>query len=103
MINNRFLSITSQQVRSQLRVYAKLQNVCDLGIVYRKIGTHTIRTSSSMIMYLAVIEPCTIRLIGRWKSDAFLLYLREKFKNSRKELQMKWCLGMTYFLQYNLK
>ena len=33
-----------------------------------------------MLLYLANVRTSTIMLLGRWKSDAFLLYLRRQVK-----------------------
>ena len=33
-----------------------------------------------MLLYLAEVRTSTIMLLGRWKSDAFLLYLRRQVK-----------------------
>ena len=38
------------------------------------IGTHSLRSGAVMAMYLDEVPVYTIMLIGRWSSDAFLLY-----------------------------
>ena len=72
--------ITSTQVRNHLRTAVKSVGAKRLGVQLNRIGTHTIRTSFAMLLYLANVRTSTIMLIGRWKSDAFLLYLRKNIK-----------------------
>lgn len=72
--------ITNQQVKRHLISIVKLLGPETLGVDIKRIGTHTVRTSAAMLMYLANIRTSTIMLIGRWKSDAFLLYLRRQVK-----------------------
>ena len=49
-----------------------------LGFDGSKVGTHSIRSSLAMALYLARRPITTIMLIGRWCSDAFLLYVRRQ-------------------------
>ena len=43
----------------------------------KEIGTHSIRASLAMMMYLAKEPIYTIMLIGRWSSDAFIAYIKK--------------------------
>ena len=49
---------------------------CGSPIPMSHIGTHSIRTSFAMFMHIQGIPDSTIKKKGRWKSDAFLLYIR---------------------------
>lgn len=73
-----------QFTATQIKDYLQLM-VCEvgtdrLGINVDRIGTHSLRTSAAMLLYLAEVRVSTIMLLGRWKSDAFLLYLRRQVK-----------------------
>lgn len=74
------VKITNQQIKLHLVSVVKSIGPDLLGVDIRRIGTHTVRTSAAMLMYLANIRTSTIMLLGRWKSDAFLLYLRRQVK-----------------------
>jgi hypothetical protein len=50
----------------------------ELGFTAEMIGTHSNRSAAAMAMYLNGIPTYTIMLIGRWSSDAFLLYIRKQ-------------------------
>jgi hypothetical protein len=74
----RLLHISSSQIRQKLRIAASLLGSKTLGFEVNEIGCHSLRSGSAMAMYLAHIPVTTIQLIGRWKSDAFLRYIREQ-------------------------
>ena len=50
----------------------------ELGFAPSDIGTHSNRSAAAMAMYLNGIPVYTIMLVGRWSSDAFLLYIRKQ-------------------------
>ena len=49
-----------------------------IGFTGTDVGAHSIRFSLTMPLYLEKRPVCTIILIGRWRSDSFLLYVRRK-------------------------
>jgi hypothetical protein len=49
-----------------------------LGFPAEHIGTHSNHSAAAMAMYLNGIPTYTIMHIGRWSSDAFLLYIRKQ-------------------------
>ena len=49
-----------------------------LGFDGDEVGTHSIHSSLAMSLYLKKRMISTIMLIGRWSSDAFLLYIRRQ-------------------------
>jgi hypothetical protein len=82
LIGKKFYSITAKDAINALRSAVKLQGEDDLGFKACEVGTHSIRSGGAMAMYLASpqIQTYTIQLIGRWKSDAFLQYIRRQVK-----------------------
>ena len=61
------------------------------GIFPHEIGLHSLRSSSAMAMYLNGVSVCTIMLMGRWSSDAFLRYIRhqvEQFGSNVSQLMI---------------
>jgi hypothetical protein len=50
-----------------------LKVMADMGT--ERLGTHSIQSAAAMAMYTADLPVYTIMLIGRWSSDAFLVYL----------------------------
>ena len=71
------LHITSTYLRKSLR------SVCTLGggeptfgFIAADIGTRSIRSGAAMSLFLANHSVAKIMILGRWSSDAFLVYLR---------------------------
>ena len=57
-----------------------------LGFQPQNVGTHSIRTSFAMQLFLAGVKDFTIMLMGRWKSLAFLRYIRPQVQQFSKNL-----------------
>ena len=57
-----------------------VDNMTGLGFTGEEVGTHSIRSSLAMALYLARRPVTTIMLLGRWSSDAFLLYIRRQIQ-----------------------
>ena len=55
-----------------------VNNMSGLGFTGEEVGTHSIRASLAMALYLSKRAISTIMLLGRWSSDAFLLYVRRQ-------------------------
>ena len=72
------LEVTSSEIRTALRVACQEIGLSKLGFTEDEIGTHSIRSGAAMAMYLDDVPVYTIMLIGRWSSDAFLLYIRKQ-------------------------
>ena len=70
--------ISSADVTKALRAAAVCTGETKLGFKAGEIGTHSLRSGAAMAMYLAEVPIYTIMLIGRWSSDAFLLYIRKQ-------------------------
>ena len=57
-----------------------VNNMTGLGFKGKDVGTHSIRSSLAMALYLKKRSIFTIMLLGRWRSDAFLLYMRRQIQ-----------------------
>ena len=70
--------IERQVALELLRIFLRSipQETAALGINPEEVGLHSLRSSAAMAMYLNGVPICTIMLIGRWSSDAFLRYIR---------------------------
>ena len=68
--------ITSGQVLHHLKAAAAQYGEAKLGFPVARLGTHSLRSGAALAMYLAGVPAETMQLIGRWKSQAFLRYIR---------------------------
>jgi hypothetical protein len=79
-VTQKLVYITSAQTRAFLKWTVAKMGAKSLGIRVNRVGTHSVRTSCAMLLYMAKVRTAAIMLLGRWKSDAFLLYLRRQVK-----------------------
>jgi hypothetical protein len=77
---NYAILVTSAQTRAFLKWTVAKMGAQKLGIQVSIVGTHSVRTSCAMLLYMAKVRMAAIMLLGRWKSDAFLLYLQCQVK-----------------------
>ena len=77
-MNNKIYHIQSNDNIKLLRRVVDIMDASELGFTSSEIGTHSIRSGGAMAMKLAGIDDTTIKLLGRWRSDSFLLYIRKQ-------------------------
>jgi hypothetical protein len=70
--------VSSHMIRSKLRSAVTAIGEKSLGFKAEDIGCHSIRSGAAMAMCLAKISSYTIMIVGRWKSTAFLDYIRKQ-------------------------
>ena len=70
--------ISSFRIRTKLRVAVKVIGKGVLGFTEKDVGLHSIRSGAAMALFLAGVPVFTIMIIGRWKSVAFLRYIRKQ-------------------------
>jgi hypothetical protein len=75
-IDGRSSTVTASQILQHLRAAALRYGEDKLGFPIAKIGTHSIRAGAATAMFLAGVPAETIQLIGRWRSQTFLRYIR---------------------------
>ena len=88
-------AITSTGFRKKVQATSQILVKGKLGFGPMEMGAHSLRSGAAMVMYLAVVLPLTIMIIGIWRSDAFLLYIRKQIsqfftKVSDKMVQNKY-------------
>jgi hypothetical protein len=74
--NGKLLLVSSNQIRTKIRAAAATIGTEELGFKNTEIGCHSLRSGGAMAMYLAKVPITAIQLIGQWKSDAFMRYIR---------------------------
>ena len=78
--NGKIDHITSSMMTEALRLGVYVVGCDKLRIRMDEIGTHSIRSGAAMAMYLNDVPIYSIMKIGRWKSTAFLDYIRSQVK-----------------------
>ena len=89
--------ITSSGICAKLRASAKAIGKAALGFDPHKIGTHSLRSGAAMALFLAHVPAPTIMIIGRWRSDAFLLYIRKQVAQFSMDLSSRMLQHADFF------
>jgi hypothetical protein len=61
-----------------------------------RIGSHSIRSGAAMALYMADCPAHMIMILGRWCSDAFLLYLRPQVIEATNNLSKRMMQVVDY-------
>ena len=72
----KYVQIRSSDVLKHIRNTATQIGYDKLGFTAKEVGTHSIRSSFAMFLHLNGIRSDKIMLQGRWRSTAFLTYIR---------------------------
>ena len=75
-INGKPTYVTAKDVTTMIKLTVTYIGHLTLGFGPDDVGTHSIRSSFAMFLYLSSIRSDKIMLQGRWKSLAFLSYIR---------------------------
>ena len=92
-----FSKIAASEILIDLRSSVDAIGVDILGFTSADIGTHSVRASLAMMMYLAKEPIYTIMLIGRWSSDAFLAYIEKQVKEFTKGVSSRMLQYDTFY------
>ena len=76
LIGNKLIEISSSTLISHTRSVVSLFGKNNLGFDSHEVGTHSIRSSTVMQLFLNKVSTYQIMLLGRWSSDAFFRYIR---------------------------
>jgi hypothetical protein len=76
-LNDQVLAISNAFVRKLLRHTCALYGGFEtFGFHPHEIGNRSIRSGAAMALFLMDHSPAKIMILGRWSSDAFLVYIR---------------------------
>ena len=95
--DGKWKEITSASIRGKLRAAARVIGEATLGFKPEDIGTHSLRSGAAMALYLAKVPTLTIMIIGRWKSDAFLRYIRKQVAQFSQNLSTQMLQNENFY------
>ena len=93
--NGKLMDMMTDTARDHLRNFIATVDK-KWGLNSDDVGLHSMRTSAAMAMYLNKIPVCTIMLLGRWSSDAFLRYIRKQVTEFSNDVSRKMILNPAY-------
>ena len=92
-----FSKIRPSEVLVDLRCSVDAIGKDVLGFTSDEVGTHSVRASLAMMMYLAREQIYTIMLVGRWSSDAFLAYIEKQVREFTRGVSSRMLDNDTFF------
>ena len=81
--------VTADDMIKQIRSACQTVGESELGFTPDRAGTHSIRSSFAMQLHLAGVKDHIIMLQGRWRSLAFLSYIRLQIQELSADLSSK--------------
>ena len=85
-INGKPAYVNAKDVMNLIRFTVAVIGKEKLGFAPEDVGTHSIRSSFAMFLHLQKVDPDRIMLQGRWRSRAFLDYIRPQVEAFSKGL-----------------
>ena len=76
--NKSIKSITSYLVNTAVRAAARHLNLEQQGLQEKSITSHSLRAGGAMALHLAGASDNTVKKMGRWSTDTFLMYIHEQ-------------------------
>lgn len=90
-------ALSSSTALDRLRRKARNIGADKLGHDPDDIGLHSARSAAAMAMILAGLPTYMVMLVGRWKSDSFLLYIRKQVAEFSNNISKNMINVMTFF------
>jgi hypothetical protein len=97
LVNGRLIEITSTMMVASIRSAASTLGRDRLGYSPSSFGTHSIRCGAAMAMNLGGCATYVIMITGRWKSAAFMEYIREQIAQFSEGVSQRMILRQNYF------
>lgn len=76
--NGKKKSLSSRAITNMLKKAVQALNLEKHGFPAKAIASHSLRAGGAMAMHLNGVDRDTIRKMGRWSSDTFLMYIHEQ-------------------------
>ena len=82
-------SITTYLMTKAIRNTAKELELDKQGLTPKHIASHSLCVGGAMALHIAGVPDTTIKKLGRWSSDTFLVYIHEQIAIFSKGISSK--------------
>jgi hypothetical protein len=89
-------SITSHHINTTLKQAAGDIGLYKLGYTPNDVSSHSLRAGGAMAMHLNGVDANTIRKMGRWKSETFLMYIHEQISAFATGVSLKMSTSIPF-------
>jgi hypothetical protein len=93
--NGELRFIKNSEILNKLKIVVKTMGKEDLGLNPNDVGTHSLRASYALILALMGAPDSKIMILGRWKSDAFMKYIKRQIIKMRDNTAFKAIRALT--------
>ena len=73
--------VTAQEIRDAVRHAARYDKLEEAGYDLCRIGSHSLRSGGATALKLAGYDEATIKKLGRWSTNTYLLYIQSQIAN----------------------
>ena len=88
-INGVCFELTLNLILCTLRAVVEDLGLGILGYTKDEIGTHSLRSGCAMALHLAGVPVYMMTVIGRWSSEAFMVYIQRQVKEFATNVSAK--------------
>lgn len=81
--------VKADEITKAIKRAAGAIGLYQLGYTPDDVSSHSLRAGGAMAMHLNGVDAITIRKMGRWKSDTFLMYIHEQISAFAEGVSLK--------------
>jgi hypothetical protein len=93
--------VTANIVRHVLRSAATAMNLQALGYTTHRIGSHSLRAGGAMHLKLLGYDEITIKKLGRWSSNTYLVYIQTQIADLTAGIATRMAEPLTFHIVAN--
>ena len=82
-------TIRATTITKALKAAVTALNLQAIGVYPTQVSTHSLRLGGATAMFLNGVDEITIKKMGRWSSDTFLIYIQEQLSLFSKGISEK--------------
>ena len=88
--------VKADQISTLLKWAAGEHGLYTRGYTPEDVSSHSLRAGGAMALFLNGASTITIRKMGRWRSDTFLMYIHEQISAFNAGLSVKMCREIAF-------
>ena len=89
--------ITGRLINNAGREAVRDMKFHENGLPEKSVGSHSLRAVGAMALHLNGVEDNTIKKMGQWTSDTFLMYIHEQISAFSKGLSHKMSTDINFY------
>ena len=99
--NNKWHPVLASHITTSIQQAVRFLGPSSLGFRASDVSARSLRASGAMALFNAKVDPLTIRLVGRWRSDEMLRYLHVQAEPVMRGLSQAMVSHASYRLHHD--